>query len=110
MTRVPTTSHTPDSGEGLTDLARLVRMCLAHAPYDGTFDMRLPGVHVSRASTARKNMAHGVIPSALCLVAQGAKRIILGKEIYDYDASRMLVYSMDVPVAAQVTQASQEAP
>lgn len=110
MTRMPTVSPAPDSGEGLTDLGKLVRMCLAHAPYDGTFDVRLPGVHVSRASRARKDMAHGVIPSALCLVAQGAKRIILGKEIYDYDASRMLVYSMDVPVAAQVTQASLEAP
>ncbi|MBI1754220.1 MAG: AraC family transcriptional regulator [Acidobacteria bacterium] len=110
MTRL----HSPFRAAGLeedqTDLAKLVRMCTAHAPYDGTFDMRLPGVHVSRASRARKDMAHGVIPPALCLVAQGAKRIILGKEIYDYDASRMLVYAMDVPVAAQVTQASLDEP
>lgn len=110
MTRMPNSSRTPDLGEDQTDLAKLVRMCMAHAPYDGFFTVRLPGVYVSRVSRARKEMAHGVIPSALCLVAQGAKRIILGKEIYDYDASRMLVYSMDVPVAAQITQASLEAP
>lgn len=110
MTRLHTAPRLTGLEEDQTDLAKLVRMCMAHAPYDGTFDMRLPGVHISKASRARKEMAHGVIPSALCLVAQGAKRIILGKEIYDYDASRMLVYSMDVPVGAQVTQASLDEP
>lgn len=110
MTRMHAAANAPDPVEDPSDLARLVRMCLAHAPYDGFFALRLPGVYVSRASRARKEMAHGVIPSALCLVAQGAKRIILGKEIYDYDASRMLVYSMDVPVAGQVTQASPDEP
>jgi len=51
-----------------------------------------------------------VVRPALCLVAQGAKRVMLGQEIYDYDASRMLVYSVDVPVSAQVTQASLDEP
>jgi len=110
MTRTRAASRTPDLEDNPTDLARLVRICTAHAPFDGTFDLRLPGVHVSRASRALKEMAHGVIPSSLCLVAQGAKRIILGKEIYDYDASRMLVYSMEVPVTAQVTRASLDEP
>ena len=110
MTKLHTPSRTTDLEEDQTDLAKLVRMCLAHAPYDGFYDMRVPGVHVSKASKARKEMAHGVIPPALCLVAQGAKQIILGKEIYDYDASRMLVYAMDVPVAAKVTQASLDEP
>lgn len=110
MTSMHSPFRTTDPEEGQTGLAALVRMCMAQAPYDGFFDMRVPGVFVSRASAARKEMAHGVIPPALCLVAQGAKRIILGKEIYDYDASRMMVYSMDVPVAAKVTQASLDEP
>lgn len=92
------------------DLARLTDLLLAHAPYDGSFDLRLPGVHVTRASRVHKELVHGVLSSSLCLVAQGAKRVILGPESYDYDASRMLVYSIDVPVAAQVTQASLDEP
>ncbi len=110
MASMHPSSHPTHLDEDQTDLAKLVRICMAHAPFDGFFTVRLPGVYVSRSSKARKDLAHGVIPSALCLVAQGAKRIILGKEIYDYDASRMLVYSMDVPVAARVTQASLEEP
>lgn len=92
------------------DLAKLADLVMAHAPYDGSFDLRLPGVHVTRASRVHKDLVHGVLSSSLCLVAQGAKRVILGPESYAYDASRMLVYSVDVPVAAQVTQASLDAP
>jgi AraC-like DNA-binding protein len=35
---------------------------------------------------------------------------MLGEEVYEYDASRMLVYSVDLPVAAQITQASYPEP
>jgi AraC-like DNA-binding protein len=103
-------SRTVDPEEETTDLAKLARLLMAHAPYDGTFDLRLPGVHVSKASHIQKDMHHGVACPALCMVAQGAKRVILGKEIYEYDASRMLVYSVDVPITAQVTQANLDSP
>lgn len=93
-----------------SEMAKLSGLLLGLAPFDGVFDLRVPGVHVSRAHRVQKEMHHAVIQPALCLVAQGAKRIILGKEVYEYDASRMLVYSMDVPVTAQVTQASLDAP
>ncbi|GLH73441.1 transcriptional regulator [Geothrix limicola] len=96
--------------EELTDLERLARLIQAHAPIDGTFDLRVPGVHISRASRAQKTFNHAIAQPSLCLVAQGAKRVMLGKEIYDYDASRMLVYAMDVPVTGQVTQASLDDP
>jgi len=93
-----------------SDLGKLRRFVMAHAPYDGTFDIRLPGVHVTKVSQAMTGMSRAVVCPSLCMVVQGAKRIVLGKEIYDYDVSKMLVYSMEVPVAAQVTQASLEAP
>jgi AraC-like DNA-binding protein len=47
---------------------------------------------------------------SLCLIAQGAKTVIVGQEVYEYDASRMLVFSVALPVAAQVTQASYSEP
>jgi AraC-like DNA-binding protein len=46
----------------------------------------------------------------LCIVAQGAKTIIVGPDVYEYDASRMIVFSVALPVAAQVTQASHAEP
>jgi AraC-like DNA-binding protein len=46
----------------------------------------------------------------LCIVAQGAKRVMLGQQVYEYDESRVLVSAVEVPVAAQVTRASRAEP
>jgi AraC-like DNA-binding protein len=35
---------------------------------------------------------------------------MLGQEVYEYDASRMVIFSVDLPVAAQVTRASHSEP
>ncbi len=47
---------------------------------------------------------------SLCLVAQGAKRVLLGKEVYTYDAYHFLITSINLPVVAQVIEASREKP
>ncbi len=91
-------------------LARLGGLILAHAPYDGSFELRIPGVTLLRASHTHKELMHGVHRAALCIVAQGAKRVILGPDTFDYDGSHMLVSSVDVPVAAQITKASPSEP
>jgi AraC-like DNA-binding protein len=46
----------------------------------------------------------------LCIVVQGAKTVIVGQDVYEYDASRMIVFSVAIPVASQVTQASPAEP
>lgn len=104
----PPRTRTPDGPA--PDLARLAELLGAHAPYDGSFDLRVPGVHVTRTSRVHKELAHGVLRPSLCVVAQGAKRVLLGGDLFEYDASRMLVYSVDVPIAAQVTEASAALP
>jgi len=43
-------------------------------------------------------------------VAQGAKTVMLGREVYSYDASRLVAYAVDLPIAGKVTQASQREP
>ena len=96
----------PEAG----DLDRLVSLIGAHAPYDGHFSLRLPGLELIRASRASGDLIHGLAKPGLCLVAQGAKRVFLGNEVFDYDASRMLVYSVDVPISGQITRASAEEP
>ncbi len=92
------------------DLARLADTIRAHAPYDGHFDLRLPGVEVVRASRPNQERIHGIVRPALCVVAQGAKTVFLGDETFSYDASRLLVFSVDMPVSGQVTQASPAEP
>lgn len=92
------------------DLARLAGLIRAHAPYDGHFKLRLPGLEVVRASRASQEVVHGVAQPGICIVAQGAKKVFLGSEVFDYDASRLLVYSVDVPISGQITRASAEEP
>jgi AraC-like DNA-binding protein len=91
------------SEPGLEELARLIR---AYAPHDGTFELRIPGLHASRYSRVDRECAHALRLPALCLIAQGAKTVIVNQEVFEYDASRMLVFSVALPIAAQIMRAS----
>ncbi len=98
------------AGPNERDRAELGRLIAAYAPHDGSFDLRIPGLTVSRASRTNTECAHALRLPSLCFIAQGAKTVIVGEEVYEYDASRMLVFSVALPVAAQVTQASYSEP
>ncbi len=93
-----------------SELAQLASVIKAYAPHDGCFDLRVPGVHAIRRSRIYTQLVHGVQQSAVCIVAQGAKSVMVGRDVYEYDPSRMIVFSVDMPVAAQVTRASTAEP
>jgi AraC-like DNA-binding protein len=46
----------------------------------------------------------------ICVVAQGAKRVLLGDETYVYDAHHFLITSVNLPTFAQIIKASPEKP
>lgn len=92
------------------DAAGLARLIAAYAPHDGSFELRIPGLHANRFSRANKECVHVLRLPSLCIAAQGAKTVIVGDEVFEYNASRMLVFSVALPVAAQVTQATYTAP
>jgi AraC-like DNA-binding protein len=92
------------------DSAKLARLIAAYAPHDGSFELRVPGLHASRFSRVNKECVHALRVSSLCIVAQGAKTVIVADEVYEYDASRVIVFSVALPVAAQVKRASQSEP
>lgn len=98
------------AGTNESDTAELARRIAAYAPHDGLFDLSIPGLHVSRFSRINSDCVHAIHLPALCLIVRGAKAVIVGQEVYEYDASRMLVFSVALPVAAQVTRASHAAP
>jgi len=98
------------AGASDPDVVRLASLIRAHTPHDGTFELHVPGVHVSRASRTNTESVHAVAKPALCIVAQGAKSVLMGQEVYEYDASRMLIFSVDLPVAGLVTRASDSEP
>jgi len=100
----------PDAGPHAESLRRLARLLAAHAPYDGAFTLRVPGLHVVRRSKPYPEMVRATVTPALCIVAQGAKIVMLGREVYSYDASRMIAYAIDLPVAGQIVRASSSEP
>lgn len=90
--------------------AKLARLIAACAPYDDSFELRIPGLYASRYSRINTECFHTLRLPSLCMVAQGAKTVIVGQDVYEYDASRMIVFSVALPVASQITQASHAEP
>ncbi|HSB80918.1 MAG TPA: AraC family transcriptional regulator [Candidatus Methylomirabilis sp.] len=109
-TNSPTQQADTVVGSSEPDVVRLASLIRAYAPHDGRFELRIPGAYAIRVSRVNPDLVHALQRPALCIVAQGAKTVLLGEEVYEYDASRMLVYSVDLPVAAQVTRASASEP
>lgn len=106
----PTMTASMPSPAATPGLARLAALLAANAPHDGSFATCVPGLHAVRASRPSEELVHGLHRPALCIVAQGAKTVMLGEETYDYDPSRMLIFSLDLPIAAMIRQASPAAP
>jgi AraC-like DNA-binding protein len=92
------------------EIARLAGLISACAPHDGSFALRVPGTWAIRYSRKSVEVVHAVQRPALCIVAQGGKSVMLGREVYEYKPPRMLVYSVDLPIAAQITRASEVEP
>lgn len=52
----------------------------------------------------------GMYEPSVCLIAQGAKRVLLGDDTYIYDAHNYLITSVHLPTIVQIIEASPEKP
>jgi AraC-like DNA-binding protein len=52
----------------------------------------------------------GMYEPSVCLVAQGAKRVLLGDDTYLYDAHHYLITSVHLPTVVQIVEASRAKP
>jgi AraC-like DNA-binding protein len=69
----------------------------------------IPGLSLHRREALTEPMS-GMYEPSICLVAQGAKRVLLGDDTYVYDAHHFLLTSVDLPTVVQVIEASREKP
>lgn len=88
------------------ELARRLGQFLAG---DGMVETPIKGVHVIRNNSTTE-IIHLVHEPAVCIIAQGRKRVILGDEVYLYGPLQYLVISVDLPLAGQVIEASADEP
>ncbi|MBI1216224.1 MAG: helix-turn-helix domain-containing protein, partial [Alphaproteobacteria bacterium] len=78
--------------------------------HDGRFDVDIPGLHLIRYSKTNETSNRVMSQPGLCVVAQGAKRVMLGHDVYEYDKSSMAAYAAEVPIASNVVRASEAEP
>ena len=73
------------------------------------FTTAVPGLSLFRRSEPTEPMT-GMYEPSICMVAQGAKRVVLGDDTYVYDAGHYLITSVHLPTVVQVVEASRERP
>ena len=81
-----------------------------YAPHDGRFPLRLPGTYAVRRSHLTTEPTYSTVGPALCLVAQGAKVVMVGRDVHEYDPAHVLVLAVDLPLSSQVIRASRREP
>jgi AraC-like DNA-binding protein len=69
----------------------------------------VPGLSLFRRDEPTESISAMYEPS-ICLVAQGAKRVLLGHDTYVYDAHHYLITSVHLPTVVQIITASREKP
>lgn len=79
-----------------------------HAP-GGISTTAVPGVLVSRMDDGG-SQDESTTGTILAVVAQGTKRISVGRTVHDYGAGQYLVASVDLPVSGHFTDATPEHP
>jgi len=69
----------------------------------------IPGLSLFRREEATGPIT-GMYEPSVCLVAQGAKRVLLGDDTYVYDAHHYLITAVHLPTVVQIIEASREKP
>lgn len=70
---------------------------------------RVPGLSLFSREETTEPMS-GIYEPSVCLIAQGAKRVVLGTDSYTYDARHYLLTSLHLPTVFQITEASPNKP
>jgi AraC-like DNA-binding protein len=92
-----------DAGRG--ELAERIARAV---PRDGLADPQ-PGVNLARFPRPTE-LHHGFLDPCFCVIAQGAKTLTLGEDVFRYDPSRYMIATVGVPMTAQVVEASPDRP
>lgn len=97
------------SSPTLPPQARLAQLIDRWTPSAADFETRIAGLTLFRREAPAAPAVCMVEPSVI-MVAQGAKRLIVGGEGHDYDEGRFLITSLDLPANSAVIRASAQLP
>ncbi len=91
------------------ELTKLAAAIEGHTGSDGVYETAVSALKLSRFS-APSDLVALVYEPCLCIVARGAKEVLLEEETYRLDPARSLLVSVDLPVSARVVEASPGCP
>ncbi|MBV5303722.1 MAG: AraC family transcriptional regulator [Chlorobium sp.] len=95
---------------GIKSAQEVLRKKIARLTVEGCLQTTaIPELSLYRREAPSEPASYFHGPS-ICLIAQGAKQVILGDEVYGYDANHFLITSVGMPVIAQVIEASKGCP
>lgn len=80
-----------------------------HANNDGLATTPVPGLRMMCVEAPAGDL-HSVYRPLVCLVLQGAKRLIVGREERIFSAGQSVIVSADMPVVGRIVEASQSEP
>ncbi|GAA4330952.1 AraC family transcriptional regulator [Pigmentiphaga soli] len=95
-----------DHARGLEQLASLIAR---FTDTEGNHPTAIPALTLHRSTTPGLPF-HGVYEPVLAVIAQGAKRVTLAGQSYEYGQARYLIASVDLPVTSQIIKASPQSP
>lgn len=87
-------------------LGRSIAQCTEKAEFYAT---AVPGLSLFRRDEPTEPTS-GMYEPSICMAVQGAKRVILGEDIYVYDAHHYLITSVHLPTIVQIIEARPEKP
>src|SRR5215217_2751689 len=90
------------------DRAELVERIERALPRDGVAEPQ-PGVYLSRFTTTA-DLVHGFLEPCFCVIAQGAKALTFGDEVFRYGPAQYMISTVGLPMTAQVLEASVDRP
>ncbi len=90
------------------DREELVERIARAVPGDGLADPQ-PGVNLARFARPTE-LHHGFLEPCFCVIAQGAKTLTLGGDVFRYDPAHYMIATVGVPMTAQVVEASPDRP
>ena len=93
----------------MADVRELADLIEQYADGDGAHATAIPRLFLFRASHPPEPL-HAVYEPAVCILAQGRKQAMLGESVYVYDPAQYLIVSVNIPVVAEVLEASHEKP
>lgn len=91
-------------------LAKLAHLIDHFAANEGNTDLVIPQLQVLKVSEITDIQSYRQTTPGICLVAQGAKTVWLSHQTFNYDATQMVAYAAEVPIKAQISQASADRP